>query len=166
MIFEGKAHIFGDSISADHIISTQCINKVPTLREMLPYLLEEQRKDFYKEITPGDILVAGENFGGGSSREHAPMLIKESGLSCIIARSFGRNFFRNAINLGIPLVEVNWQNLHEGQQLKVYFSEGYLQTGDTSEIFKFSHLPPIMEKILLAGGLIPYFKTAKSLQIT
>ena len=165
MIFEGKVHIFGDSISADHIISTQHINKVGTIKEMLPYFFEEQRKDFYKQISPGDILLAGENFGAGSSREHAPLLVKESGLSCIVARSFGRNFFRNAINLGIPLVEVAWDEIEEGQHLIVYFSQGKMEVCETGKSFSFNNLPPIMEKIFLAGGLVNYFKQTKSLQL-
>ncbi len=166
MFFEGKVHLFGDSISADHIISAKYIDKVNSLREMLPYLFEEIQPDFMDKFKTGDIIVAGENFGAGSSREHAPLLFKEAGVSCIIAKSFGRNFFRNAINLGIPLAEVDWEGLREGQDLKVFFSDGYMENPCDGKKFTFASLPPIMEKILLAGGLIPYFKKNKTLQLT
>ena len=166
MLFAGKVHLFGDSISADHIISAKYINKVNSLREMLPYLFEELQPGFMEKFKTGDIIVAGENFGAGSSREHAPLLFKEAGVSCIIARSFGRNFFRNAINQGIPLAEVQWKGLRDGQELKVLFSEGYMENPGNGEKIPFASLPPIMESILLAGGLIPYFKQHKTLQLT
>lgn len=159
----GKIHVVGDNISADHIIAAKYINKVAGIKEMLPYLLEEVSPGLAEHIQPGDILVAGDNFGSGSSREHAPLLLKESGLSCVIAKSFGRNFFRNAINIGLPLAEVQWNKMNSGDIVEVSFSAGQICNKTTNESFNFPNLPAIMEKILASGGLIPYFQKHKSL---
>ncbi|MDR3563936.1 MAG: 3-isopropylmalate dehydratase [Negativicutes bacterium] len=163
MIFHGKAHVFGDNISADYIISAKYLGKTAKISDLIPYVFEDIQPDFFERVIAGDIIVAGDNFGAGSSREHAAQLLKVLNVGCVVARSFGRNFFRNAANHGLPLVEMDWNGIEQGDSLSIDLNLGVINNETRSQLSNFKSLPPIMAVILRAGGLIPYFKMNKTL---
>ncbi|MGB9858110.1 MAG: 3-isopropylmalate dehydratase small subunit [Dictyoglomaceae bacterium] len=159
MIFEGKAHKFGDDINTDYIISGKYKFKSLDFNEMAKHLLEDIYPNFYEKIAPGDIIVAGKNFGCGSSREQAPLVIKYAGISIVLAKSFARIFFRNAINVGLPVLECNTDLIDDGDILSVDLSKGEIYNKNKDlKIDAFSSLPDIMINILKAGGLVEYLK--------
>ncbi|NQT94812.1 MAG: 3-isopropylmalate dehydratase, partial [Candidatus Omnitrophica bacterium] len=119
MKLKGKAHKFGNAINTDYIISGRYKFKIQDPKELAKHLMEDIRPDFYKSVKKGDLLVAGKNFGCGSSREQAPLAIKYAGISAVVAESFARIFFRNAINLGLLLIECNTKTIKEGDSLEV-----------------------------------------------
>ena len=127
-----------------------------------PYLLvmEDYDKDFLTKIKPGDILIAAENFGCGSSREHAPIAIKAAGISCVIAQSFARIFFRNAINIGLPIFESNetYDETQEGDVIEVDTEKGIISNVTNQKRFQVSPLPDFIQKIISAGGLVEFAK--------
>ncbi|MCX5726972.1 MAG: 3-isopropylmalate dehydratase small subunit, partial [Candidatus Saganbacteria bacterium] len=116
--------------------------------------------DFSRKVSPGDIIVAGENFGCGSSREHAPMAIKGAGVSCVIAKSFARIFYRNAINIGLPILESKeaTENIKEGNEVEIDLNSGIIKDLSTNKSFKSQSFPEFMQKIIESGGLINYVK--------
>ncbi len=160
MLFQGKAWIFGDNIDTDAIISARYLSSVDP-RELAKHLMEDIKPGFADLVKTGDILVAGNNFGCGSSREHAPLAIKGAGVSCVIARSFARIFYRNAINIGLPILECheNMSSVKSGSdQLQVNLAQGlitHLQSGYT---YKAEPFPPFMREIISCGGLVEYVK--------
>ncbi|HOJ92942.1 MAG TPA: 3-isopropylmalate dehydratase small subunit [Dictyoglomaceae bacterium] len=159
MIIKGKVHKFGDDINTDYIISGKYKFKSLDFVEMSKHLFEDLDPNFYKKITPGDIIVAGKNFGCGSSREQAPLVIKYAGIGLVIAKSFARIFYRNSINVGLPLLEADTDEIDDGDELEVDLFQGkiYNKTKDKI-IYSKSTFPEIMVNILQAGGLVEYLK--------
>jgi 3-isopropylmalate/(R)-2-methylmalate dehydratase small subunit len=159
MILEGKIWKMGDNIDTDVIIPARYLT-TSNPEDLAIYCMVDYDKDFTKKITPGDIIVAGDNFGCGSSREHAPIAIKAVGISCIIAKSFSRIFFRNAINIGLPIFESKeiFENSQEGDILQVNADKGVIINMDNNEKFKINPLPEFIRKIISSKGLVEYTK--------
>lgn len=159
MVIKGKVHKFGDDINTDYIISGKYKFKSLDFNEMSKHLFEDLDPDFYKKINPGDIIVAGKNFGCGSSREQAPLVIKHAGISLVIAKSFARIFYRNSINVGLPLLEADTDQIDQGDNLEIDLFQGriYNKTKNIT-IYSKNTFPEIMVKILQAGGLVEYLK--------
>jgi 3-isopropylmalate/(R)-2-methylmalate dehydratase small subunit len=165
MILKGKAWKFGDDISTDHIIPGRFYHLRSNLDELKKHVFEDIAPDFYKKISKGDIIVGGRNFGLGSSREHAPLIIKLVGIDAIIAGSFARIFYRNAINVGLAAIICNTDDIKQGNELEIRLDEGILDDMTSGKKSTFSPLPAIMRKILNEGGLDSYIKKYGSLKI-
>ncbi len=160
MIFEGRVWTFGDNIDTDAIISARYLSTVEP-RELAKHLMEDIRPDFHELVAPGDILVAGSNFGCGSSREHAPLAIKGAGISCVIARSFARIFYRNSINIGLPILECpdDLTGLRAGEdKLQVDLALGLITHLQSGRQFRAAPFPPFMQELINRGGLVEYVK--------
>ena len=159
MKFEGKVWKFGDHIDTDVIIPARFLN-VSDKDELAKNCFADLRPDFAKAVRPGDIIVAGSNFGCGSSREHAPWAIKNSGISVIIARSFARIFYRNAFNIGLPIVESEdcAEAFSEGNRAAVDLNSGEIVHLDSGRSFLSKPVPDFMMEIIQAGGLVSYVK--------
>jgi 3-isopropylmalate/(R)-2-methylmalate dehydratase small subunit len=156
---EGKAHKLGDHVNTDLIIpATHLVSNDPA--ELGRHLMAGHDPDFVRRVQPGDMIVAGDNFGSGSSREHAPLAIKGGGISCVIARSYARIFYRNAVNVGLPLIESPEaaDAISEGDRLKVDLGAGKIDNITTGETFTVAPYPEFMQRIMDAGGLIEYVK--------
>ncbi|MCX7795545.1 MAG: 3-isopropylmalate dehydratase small subunit [bacterium] len=158
MIIRGFAHKLGDDINTDYIISGKYKFKTLDMKELAQHIFEDIDPDFIKKIKPGDIIVAGKNFGCGSSREQAPLVIKNAGLSAVVAISFARIFYRNAINNGLPLVECDTSGIEEGDELEINLEEGTVKNITKGVQIKITPLPPFMMKLLQDGGLVEHFK--------
>jgi 3-isopropylmalate/(R)-2-methylmalate dehydratase small subunit len=154
----GKAWVFGDDISTDHIAPGRYFHLRSNLPELTKHVLEDAREDFAKNVRPGDFVVAGENFGLGSSREHAPTIIKMAGVSAVLAKSFARIFFRNAVNIGLPVVMLDTSGIGEGDQLEADLAKGELHDRTSGTKFAFQPLSAEMMKILGDGGLVEHIK--------
>lgn len=161
MIYEGRAWKVGDNIDTDLIIPARYL--VTTSQEELGcHCLAGLDPEFAGKVGPGDILVAGANFGCGSSREHAPLAIKGCGIACVVAVSFARIFFRNAINLGLPVVECREASrIPEGHRLRVDIEAGLIQDLSTGEFYEITPYPTFIRDILAHGGLVPWAKQRK-----
>ncbi len=158
MKIKGRVWKFGDHINTDDIISAKYLNTTDE-KELASHCMETIRPDFVKKVKEGDIIVAGENFGCGSSREHAPIAIKECGISVVIAKSFARIFFRNSINIGLPLIELQEVNrINEGDILEIDFENGLINNLTSAEVYKFSKYPEFLQEIVKNGGLIQWVK--------
>ncbi len=157
-MLRGKAHKFGDSISTDHIIPGRYAPLRSNLPELAKHVLEDADANFAKKVRAGDFVVAGSNFGLGSSREHAPLVIKMAGVSAILAKSVARIFFRNAINLGLPVLICNTDKINDGDELEIDLTAGTVKDKTNSNTLTFGKIPEVMLKILNEGGLIPYVK--------
>ncbi len=159
MLLKGKAWKYGDSINTDVIIPGRyaVFNEE---EELAKHCMEGLDPDFVKKVKPGDILVVGNNFGCGSSREHAPISIKGAGVSCIIARSFARIFFRNAINIGLPIFESSEaaEKIEEGDAVEVIPEKGMIKNVTKGESYTSIPLPPFIQEIVERGGLKNYVK--------
>jgi len=154
--FNGKAFVFGDNIDTDLIIAARYLNTSNPI-ELAKHAMEDADPEFVNKISKGDIIVAGENFGCGSSREHAPVAIKYAGISAVIAKSFARIFYRNAFNTGLIILEVaEADKITEGDTLKVDIVGGTVQNITKNETYKFTPIPPFMTELLNAGGLMEY----------
>jgi 3-isopropylmalate/(R)-2-methylmalate dehydratase small subunit len=154
----GKAHKFGDSISTDHIIPGRYAYLRSNLPELAKHVLEDADVDFAKKVKPGDFVVGGSNFGLGSSREHAPLVIKMAGVKAILAKSVARIFFRNAINLGLPVLICNTDKIDDGDELEIDLTGGTVRDKTNGSVLTFGRIPDVMLKILDEGGLIPYIQ--------
>lgn len=154
----GKAWVFGNDISTDHIAPGRYFHLRSNLRELTKHVLEDAREDFANSVKPGDFIVAGENFGLGSSREHAPTIIKLAGVSAVLARSFARIFFRNAVNIGLPVILVDTSDINEGNQLEVDLENGVLKDRTSGKEVSFQPLSKEMMGILKDGGLVEHIK--------
>jgi 3-isopropylmalate/(R)-2-methylmalate dehydratase small subunit len=154
----GRAHKFGDNINTDYIIAGKYKFKSTDMDDMAKHLMEDIRPHFYDEIEDGDFIVAGHNFGMGSSREQAPLVIKAAGVSAVIAKDFARIFYRNCINVGLPVIECDTSNIDEGDELRVDLERGYVFNVTKDSRIKATALPPVMVKILNEGGLAEHFK--------
>ncbi len=158
MIIEGKAWVVGDHVNTDDIIPARYLNTTDK-KELAVHCLENTRPGLVSIIKPGDILVAGENFGCGSSREHAPIAIKQAGFAAVIACSFARIFFRNAINIGLPVIETNQASqICEGDCLQIYLQKGLIIDVTQNRSFHWPGYPAFLQELITAGGLIEWVK--------
>lgn len=154
--FNGKAFVFGDNIDTDLIIAARYLNTSNPV-ELAKHAMEDADPEFVNKISKGDIIVAGENFGCGSSREHAPVAIKYAGISAVVAKSFARIFYRNAFNTGLVILEVKEADkISEGDELKIDLAAGTVQNITKNETYVFNAIPPFMMELLNAGGLMEY----------
>ena len=159
MKLSGKAHRFGDDINTDLIISGKYKFKSLDIKDMSKHLMEAVDPEFSNKVAAGDFMVAGRNFGCGSSREQAPLVIKAAGISAVIAKSFARIFFRNAINIGLPLVECeDADRIDAGDALVVDLDKGLVYDKTKDMELKVKPLPKVMIKILQDGGLAAHFR--------
>lgn len=156
-MLRGKTHVYGDDIDTDRIIPGK-YTKTLDMSELAAHVLEDLDPNFRKIVQAGDILVAGKNFGTGSSREQAPVALKSAGVSVVIARSFARIFYRNAINIGLPVVEVKQHAIRAGHELEVDLVGGVVHNLTTGEAYQATRMPDVMIDILNAGGLVNYLK--------
>ncbi len=154
----GRAHKFGDSISTDHIIPGRYASLRSNLPELAKHVLEDADVNFAKKVKPGDFVVGGNNFGLGSSREHAPLVIKMAGVSAILAKSVARIFFRNAINLGLPVLICDTDKINDGDELEIDLIAGTVKNKTNGAVLTTGKIPEVMLKILNEGGLIDYVK--------
>ena len=155
----GKVWVLGDDIDTDIIIPTEYL-ALKTIDDMKQYGFSPLRPELAGQIEKGDIIVAGKNFGCGSSREHAPLSIKYLGISCVIASTFARIFFRNALNIGLPILECDEaaKNIHEGDVVSVDFETGVITDETTGRTFQAEPFPPFMQNLIACGGLVNYSK--------
>lgn len=160
----GKTHVYGDNIDTDRIIPGK-YTKTLDMSQLAAHVLEDLDPEFRNRVQAGDILVAGENFGAGSSREQAPIAIKSAGISVVVARSFARIFYRNAINIGLPVVEVADHNIKNEQEVEVDLEAGVVTNIATGDSFKATKMPQVMIDILQAGGLVAYLKQHDTYQV-
>ncbi len=157
-MLQGKAHKFGDAISTDHIIPGRYAHLRSNLPELAKHVLEDADVNFAKKVKPGDFIVGGSNFGLGSSREHAPLVIKMAGVKAILAKSVARIFFRNAINLGLPVLICDTDKINDGDKLEIDLTGGTVRDRTNGAVLTFGKIPDVMLKILDEGGLIPYIQ--------
>lgn len=159
MILKGKVHKFGDDINTDDIIAAKYLVTTDPV-ELGKKCMETIAPDFAKQVTKGDIIVAGKNFGCGSSREHAPIAIKGAGISCVIAQSFARIFYRNAINIGLSILEIpQAQELKAADELEIDLVKGEIKNRTQGKTYKSEAFPEFMQKIVEAGGLMQWIKS-------
>jgi len=156
---KGQCHKFGDNIDTDAVIPARYLNTSDP-KELARHCMEDADPAFVKKAKPGDVIVAGENFGCGSSREHAPVSIKAAGISCVIASSFARIFFRNAINIGLPIIECREaaQAIADGDAVEVDLGRGTVVLPRTGQSFAVPAFPEELQRIMRAGGLMNYLK--------
>jgi len=158
MRLKGQAHKFGDAINTDYIISGRYKFRIQDPKELAKHVMEDLKPDFYKTVKNGDFLVAGSNFGCGSSREQAPIAIKGAGIQAVIAKSFARIFFRNAINLGLLLIECDTPGFKQGNRLEVDTDKGYVINKANNKKVQIIPLPGFMTRIIKDGGVVKHFK--------
>jgi len=154
----GKAFKFGDNISTDHIAPGRLFHLRSNLPEFAKHVLEDADPEFASKVQKGDFVVAGNNFGLGSSREHAPQIIKLSGVGAVLAKSFARIFYRNAINIGLLVVECDTDGINAGDELDLDIEKGILTDNTNGAIIPIEPLPPVMIQMLQDGGLVEHIK--------
>lgn len=157
MMIRGRVWKYGDNVDTDVIIPARYLS-LSTPEELARHCMEDLDPEFAGAVQQGDVIVAGENFGCGSSREHAPLAIKGAGVSCVIARSFARIFYRNAINVGLPILEAPSavDGVEQGQQLEIDLQRGQIRSLTTGQAYRAEPYPPFMMSIIDAGGLVAY----------
>jgi len=166
MRLKGKALKVGDNINTDFIISGRYKFSITDISELAKHIMEDIDPDFPSKISPGrSILVAGANFGMGSSREQAPLVIKESGIIACVAKSFARIFYRNAFNIGLPVIELNTSKIKNGDSLDIDLDKGKVRVLSENLEFKIKPLPQFMQSLLKEGGVVKYIKKHKELKI-
>jgi 3-isopropylmalate/(R)-2-methylmalate dehydratase small subunit len=153
----GNVWKYGDNVDTDAIIPARYLN-ISAPEELARHCMEDLDSSFVGGVQPGDVIVAGENFGCGSSREHAPLAIKASGIRCVVARSFARIFYRNAINVGLPILESEAavDDVQRGHRLEIDLEAGQIRNLTTGQAYQAEPYPPFMMEIINAGGLVPY----------
>ena len=158
-MLKGKTWKFKDNVDTDQIIPARYLNTSDPA-ELAKHIMEDADANFPSKIKAGDIIVGGENFGCGSSREHAPIAIKAAGVSTVIAKSFARIFYRNAINIGLPILESKEaaENISEGDEIEIDLTEGSIKSLKSGKSFKAVPFPEFMQQLIKAGGLINYVK--------
>lgn len=158
-ILKGKVWVFGDDIDTDAIIPARYLNTFDP-EELARHCMEDADPSFPGKVSPGDIIVAGKNFGCGSSREHAPLALKGAGIACVIAESFARIFYRNAINIGLPILESKEAAafLKEGDEVEIDLEKGEITEVSSGQKFSAVPFPPFMQEIMARGGLINYVR--------
>lgn len=159
----GKVFKYGDNVDTDVIIPARYLNSSDPA-ELAAHCMEDIDKEFIAKVRSGDIIVADKNFGCGSSREHAPIAIKAAGVSCVIAETFARIFYRNAINIGLPIIECPEasRGIDAGDEVEVDFDSGVITNKTKGTQFKGQAFPPFMQKIIAAGGLVNYINGQES----
>lgn len=157
-MLRGRAFKFGDNISTDHIVPGRLAHLRSNLPELARHVLEDADPSFASRVKAGDFIVAGNNFGLGSSREHAPLVIKLAGVRAILAKSVARIFFRNAINLGLPVLICDTSLINDGDQLEIDLKGGVVNDLTNGNHLTFGKIPEVMLHILDEGGLIPYIQ--------
>ncbi len=161
MIIKGRVHKFSDDINTDDIIAAKYLVSTDA-QELGKRCMETINPDFSKNVTPGDIIVAGRNFGCGSSREHAPLAIKGCGISAVIAKSFAAIFFRNAINIGLPFLESeDTDKINDGDLIEIDLASGVIKNTTQDKNYKTQAFPGFLRQIVESGGLINYIKKVK-----
>ena len=160
-----KGHVFkyGDNVDTDVIIPARYLNSSDP-KELATHCMEDIDKDFVKKVKAGDIIVANKNFGCGSSREHAPIAIKAAGVSCVIAETFARIFYRNSINIGLPIIECPEaaEGIDAGDQVEIDFDSGRIYNRTKGTEFQGQAFPPFMQELISAGGLVNYINSKKN----
>lgn len=156
---KGKVFKYGDNVDTDVIIPARYLN-IADPKELSAHAMEDIDTEFVNKVQPGDVIVATKNFGCGSSREHAPLVIKENGVSCVIASSFARIFYRNAINIGLPILECEAaaNGIDAGDEVAVDFDTGVIQNVTRGETYQAAAFPPFIQSIIKAGGLLKSLK--------
>jgi 3-isopropylmalate dehydratase small subunit len=159
MTLEGRIWKFGSDVDTDAIIPARYLNQSDP-KELAKHAMEDERPEFYREVKEGDLLLAGKNFGCGSSREHAPLALKAAGISCIIAKSFARIFYRNSLNLGLPLLESPEASeaIQDGDQVRIDLATGEVFDITQNRKFSAKPIPDFMQQLLNDGGLIPHLR--------
>ncbi|HAM39563.1 MAG: 3-isopropylmalate dehydratase small subunit [Elusimicrobia bacterium RIFOXYC2_FULL_34_12] len=159
MILKGKVHKYGDDVNTDEIIPARYLNTINP-EELAKHCMEDIDKEFVKKVSSRDVIVAGKNFGCGSSREHAPLCIKAVGVSCVIAESFARIFFRNAINIGLPILESKEASnkIKNGDELEINIKEGKIKNLTSHQTYSANPFPDFLLKIISSDGLLKYIK--------
>ena len=163
MKVQGNVFKYGDNVDTDVIIPARYLNSSDPA-ELATHCMEDIDKEFVKKVQKGDLIVANKNFGCGSSREHAPIAIKASGVSCVIAETFARIFYRNAINIGLPIIECPEaaKNIEAGDEVEVYFDSGKIYDRTKGTQYQGQAFPEFMQKIIRAEGLINYINSQSS----
>ena len=156
---KGRVFKYGDNVDTDVIIPARYLNSSDP-KELATHCMEDIDKEFVNNVKPGDIIVASKNFGCGSSREHAPISIKANGVSCVIAETFARIFYRNAINIGLPIMECPEaaKAINAGDEVEINFDTGEIKDNTTGQTFKGQPFPEFMQKIINSEGLLNYIK--------
>jgi 3-isopropylmalate dehydratase small subunit len=159
MKIKGKTWKFGNDIDTDAIIPARYLNTTDG-KELAAHCMEDADPEFASRVRPGDIIAAGKNFGCGSSREHAPIAIKSAGVTCVIAQSFARIFYRNAFNMGLPILECpeGAEHIQTGDELEIDLDSGVIENRTRKETYRAQAIPPFMQKLIKAGGLIEYVR--------
>jgi 3-isopropylmalate dehydratase small subunit len=159
MKIEGRIWKFGSDVDTDAIIPARHLNQSDP-KELAKHVMEDERPDFFQKVRKGDILLADKNFGCGSSREHAPLALKAAGISCVIAKSFARIFYRNSLNLGLPLLESSEasESIQEGDKVRVNLSNGEILDLTQKRKFFAKPIPAFMQDLISDGGLIPHLR--------
>jgi len=165
MIKKGKAWKFGDDISTDHIAPGRLFHLRTNLPELAKHVLEDADPEFASKMSIGDFVVAGNNFGLGSSREHAPQVLKIAGVNAVLAKSFARIFFRNAINIGLLAVTCDTDKINLGDELELELSQGFIKNITQGTQIEFTALPDVMIKILNDGGLAKHIEKYGDFQL-
>ena len=162
---KGKAWKFGDAISTDHIIPGRYFYLRSNLPELARHLMDYERPGFTEKIAKGDFIVGGQNFGLGSSREHAAIVIKMNGIQAVLAKSFARIFYRNCFNNGLPAIICDTDRIQEGDELEVFLDEGRIANLTREDSLTFPPFPPMMKSILDDGGLVEHVKKYRDLRL-
>ncbi len=157
-IITGKVWKFGDNIDTDLIIAARYLNTSDP-KELATHVMEDADPEFKNKLNRGDIIVAGENFGCGSSREHAPIALKAAGVAAVVAKSFARIFYRNAFNMGLPIFELKeCDEIKEGDTIKIDMENGKIEDINKQKSYDFTPIPPFMQELISSGGLMNYAK--------
>ena len=158
----GKVFKYGDNVDTDVIIPARYLNSFDP-KDLAAHCMEDIDKDFVKKVQPGDIIVGGKNFGCGSSREHAPLAIKTCGVSCVIAASFARIFYRNAINIGFPILECQEasEDIDEGDMIDIDYTTGIIYNKTKNKQYHAQPFPPFLQKMIELDGLVNYVNSKK-----
>lgn len=155
--YVGTAHVFGDNVDTDRIIPGK-YTKTLDVANLAAHVLEDVDPTFSSRVQPGDIVVAGDNFGAGSSREQAPLALQAAGVAVVVANFFARIFYRNAINIGLPVVEIGQHQIQTGHEVEVDLSGGWVTDRTSGQRYKATQMPEVMVDILNAGGLVNYLR--------
>jgi len=166
MSIRGKSVKLGDNINTDFIISGRYKFAITDMKELAKHIMEDIDPNFAQKISPGEsIIVAGSNFGMGSSREQAPLVIKEAGIVAVLSSQFARIFFRNGFNIGLPLIETDTSKIDEGDQLQIDLKQGLVKNLTKRIDLKIKPLPKFMQELLVEGGIINYYKKYGELKV-
>jgi 3-isopropylmalate/(R)-2-methylmalate dehydratase small subunit len=162
---KGRVWKFGDAISTDHVIPGRYFYLRSNLPELAKHIFEYEKPNFSGRVSPGDFIVAGHNFGQGSSREHAALVIKMNGIQAVLAKSFARIFYRNCFNNGLPAVICDTEKFIEGEEIELFLDQGSIVNHSRNETISFISIPPVMRQILNDGGLVEHVRKYRDLRL-